>query len=873
MANLTSTLAIRLLDGISGPAKGAAASLGAITKATEALGKVKGLREQTAKLDEMTRAHQKAREGVRNLAGQLLAAEAPSRKMQAAYERATQAADRLGVKLEWQRARVRGAADALSAIGIVAGSAASAEARLRQQIDTTTAAIQRQERAARRHAAAAGIIGGATAGLGMRAAGAGRNLAVRAVEDAAALDIAQRKQTAFAGISAEAQARILAPQAKRIAFDTQFSTLDVTKAQTATMAGLPEHLDKAGVARSLVEQAKNVAMALGSNMEEAAESLRGYLAARAADMSTAEAAERSARSAANRMIRAAKLGGMSAEDVAQFTKYGGASARAAGISEDNTLALGIALRRAGVRGDEAGVAVRSFAGKLVAPTAKGRAAMLAAGIDHDRFTTMPGGLSTDNLSKTMAAQLGIKLNEATRAAIEAIHDDAETVTDRGKYAAAVAAAIGENGGKMLSTKDSEAIARAATQFHKLSVESVDVNRLLEALMAANLTLSQANAIFTDKQGGRAALALGNSANFASDKKALAETPEDYGAKIAAEIMSGLGGSLERFKGAVEATILSIGEANSGLARFALDGVGSALDAFSNMSTTSRQAATAIGALAAAGTTAYGAFRLFGAARALLGGGSAAALSGSALALDGSAAALTAAAVKLGGAGVAGAAGAAATGAGAGAGAAGAAGGILGGVTVAGLAGAAAVAAGIATIIADHKPAAAGVTKATAAPGQEHDEHLRRRRAATEAARQRILQTRREIETIDGAGIDAGTDAGRAIPEAISSGITANGPKVEAAARGVLDRIRALFGAGVDVPVRVMPSGVPASPAAPSSALPAPNRQSSLAPSIRNNVTINTGSGDPREIAAAVSRAVGEKTAESLRGAFSDNPAG
>lgn len=861
MANLTSTLSVKLIDGISGPAKGAAAGLGAVAKATEALGKVRGFREQTARLDEMIAAHKKARESVRNLAGQLMSAEAPSNKLQAAYARATAAADKLGNKVEWQRARVRGAAGELERMGAAANNLAGAEARLKANIDRATAAMVRQEQVSRRRAAAGTVAAAAATGVGIKAATTGRNIAVRAVEDAAALDIAQRKQTSFSGISAEAQARILAPQAKKIAFDTQFSTLDVTKAQTATMAGLPDHLDKAGVARSLVEQAKNVAMALGSNMEEAAESIRGYLAARVADMSTAEAAERSARNAANRMIRAAKLGGMSAEDVAQFTKYGGASARAAGISEDNTLALGIALRRAGVRGDEAGVAVRSFAGKLVAPTNKGRAAMLAAGINHDDFTTMPGGLSTENLSKAMSAQLGMKLNDATRAAIEQIHADDEIVTDRGKYAAAVAEAIKENTGKKLSTKDSEAIARAATQFHKLSVESVDVNRLLEALMAANLTLAQSNAIFTDKQGGRAALALGNSDNFRSDKKALAETPDDYGAKIAEQIMSGLGGSLERFKGAVEATILSLGEANSGLARFTLDSIGGALDSFSNMSTTSRQAATAIGALAAAGTTAYGALRLLGAAKALLGGGSAAALTGSAVALDGSAAALTRAAFALGAKGGPDIPGPDKT-----KGKAGLAG-LVGGAGLAGSAGVVAIAGSIAIIANDHKPAEPGVTRENAKPGQEHDFGLRRRKAATEAARQRILQTRREVEALDGVGLDAGTDAGRAIPDAIAGGIRANSGKVEAAGQTLMSRIKALFGVGVDVPVRMAPSGAAPSPAT-SPAVPPP-KQSSAPPVINNRVTLNGVSGNANDIADAVSKAVAEKTRMALRGSFAN----
>jgi hypothetical protein len=164
-------------------------------------------------------------------------------------------------------------------------------------------------------------------------------------------------------------------------------------------------------------------------------------------------------------------------------------------------------------------------------------------------------------------------------------------------------------------------------------------------------------------------------------------------------------------------------------------------------------------------------------------------------------------------------------------------------------------------------ACSGVTKATAAPGQEHDEHLNRRKAATEAARQRILETRRQIDAIDGAGLDAGTDAGRNIPEAISSGITANGPKVEAASRGVMQRLMSIFGAGVDVPVRVSPSGVSTSPAVPPAA--APNKTSSFAPSIRNNITVTAGS-DPQAIASAISKQVGEKTAEVLRSSFSDS---
>ncbi|WP_066717358.1 MULTISPECIES: phage tail tape measure protein [Hyphomicrobiales] len=875
MATHTSTLAIKLLDGVSGPAKGAAASLGAITKATEALGKVKGLREQTARLDEMSRAHAKARENVRNLAGQLLAAEAPSRKMQAAYERATAAADKLGNKLEWQKARVRGAASELERMGIAANNLAGAENRLQASIHRTTAAIQRQEAASLRSQARRAALGDAATVAGGVAAIRAKEIGKKAIVSAADFDIGVRRQRAYAGITKEDQDRLLIPQAKRIGQDTQFTNLDIVEAQTAIMQRLPEQLPRASVAQAITEEVKNYALSMRADMKTSAEGITAFLMQTGKDITTQDKAVAEARRASNMLVRMAKLGGMSDEDVSQFMKYAATSSTLAGLSNETLGALGVGLKRAGFRGDEAGVGIRSISAKLVSPGRKGLDALTAMGVDYNKFTTMPGGLSAENLEAMQKRRFGKTFNASQRERLTTVLEDDETLANKDAFIAKVSAIMQESfektkGGKT-KAQDAQKIAKLAADFHQLGVASVDAEGLLAAILSAAPTLQQLNALFTDKQGGKAG-ALGKVfEQLGKDREAIRNTPDDFGKKIADEIMGGLGGSFERLKGSVENFYLALGEANSKLLSFSFDNIGSAIDYVSNLGTAARQAATAIGLIGAG----YGAYRSAGLLASLVkgvtGGGSAAALTGSALALDGSAAALTAAAVKLGGAGVAGAAGAAATGAGAGA--AGAAGGILGGVTVAGVAGAAALAAGIATIIANHKTAAAGVTRENAAPGQEHDWGQRRRRDANEAARQRILQTRREIEAIDGVGIDAGTDAGRAIPEAISSGITANGPKVEAAARGVLDRIRSLFGAGVDVPVRVMPSGVPASPAAPSSALPAPNRQSSVAPSIRNNVTINTGSGDPREIAAAVSRAVGEKTAESLRGAFSDNATG
>ncbi|MET3891061.1 hypothetical protein ABIE41_002137 [Bosea sp. OAE506] len=190
--------------------------------------------------------------------------------------------------------------------------------------------------------------------------------------------------------------------------------------------------------------------------------------------------------------------------------------------------------------------------------------------------------------------------------------------------------------------------------------------------------------------------------------------------------------------------------------------------------------------------------------------------------------------------------------------------VAGAITAGSVAAAAApegVAADVASITNDYKPAEPGVTRDNAKPGQEHNFGLRRRKAATKAARQRILETRREVAALDGAGLDAGTEAGRNIPDAIAGGIRVNSGTVEAAGQTLMSRITALFGAGVDVPVRMNPND-----AAPTSlAVPPANPLSSVR---GGNVTVHvqTGSGDPNEIARQVSKQVAQSSREALRGA-------
>ncbi|WP_336810839.1 phage tail tape measure protein [Bosea sp. MMO-172] len=860
MGNLTSTLTVKLIDGISGPAKGAAGGLGQINKAQADLAKFKGYREQAARLDEMSRAHDKARGTVKQLASQLIAAENPSKKMQAAYERATQSVDKLGNKMEWQRARVRGAAAELEKMGASARNLTGAENALRASIDKTTAAMKRQEAAAARSHRRREALGNAGALAGGIAAYRGKETAKKAIVSAAEFDIGTRKQREFTDLSKEDQAGLL-KQATKIGQDTQFSNLDVVKAQTKAMQGLPSGITgriKAEVAEGILENVKNYALVMEADLETSAEAIRSYLQATGKDISTKEKALFEANKATNQLVKMAKLGGMSDEDVQSYIKYAVPTGTAAGLTPESMLALGALARRGGLRGDEAGVFMRATASKMANPTKDGLAALNAAGIDYNSFVRMPKSLSADGLQGQFRNSMGLNFTDATRKKLEGVLGNSGLIGDRGKFVTAVTEAIS---GQMEKTKkgamkpaDRVNVAKAASKFHQMSAQSVDAEALLDAVMGSSMTLAQLNAFLTNKHGGKGAITQKQREEYVASRKELNKTGDDpdFAKRKADEIMAGLGGSLERLKGSVENFYLAIGQANEKLLTFSFDKIGNAIDGISNMSDTAKQAATALGTLAAVGGGLYAFTRFSG---MLLGmGGSAAALTGSAAALDASAAALMRAAVAQGAGGVS--AGGAAAGGAAAAGAASRWGMLLRGAGVAGIATA---------LYAALYPVREANEKRfeNVAPGEVHNQGQNRRKSGNAMMREQFLEERRRLGILPEQGDAAGTQAGTNAADGIAGGIANNAGKIDAAASSIWSKIKAIFGAGVDVPIR--PSVSPANPATPGA-----NKQSSVAPVIHNSVRIKTPSGDPNEIASAVSRAIGERTAESLRGAFTDS---
>ncbi|RXF67684.1 phage tail tape measure protein [Hansschlegelia zhihuaiae] len=758
-----------------------------------------------------------------------------------------------------------GAKAAMRAYGVPITDLDRHEGRLKRSIEATTKAIREQEGAARkaaearrrmlqaeearlqRRAARGEVIGAAGAAAGVYAGYKGRQIAGDAITSAAEFDIAVRKQRQFTDISAADQARLLA-QAKKIGQETQFSNIDVVRAQTASMQGLPAGFAptlKAEIAAGIVENVRNYATLMETDLKEGAETIRSYLQTTGKDISTREKALDEARKATNQIVKMAKLGGMSGEDASQFVKYAAAPGTTAGLSTDTMLSLGALARRGGLRGDEAGVFMRSTASKLVAPTKKGRAALSAAGINYDDFVRMPDRLDTGALERSFQTEMGKGFTPQVRARIDQINADKRLISDRERYVEAVTSAVAPILGKKkdgtVRASDSQVAAKAAGAYHKIAAESVDAEGLLDAAMSKNMTLAQLNAWLTDKHGGKGSITQRQWDEFRAARTEIAKTGDDpdFAKKRADAVMAGVGGAVENLRGSVENLVLAVGEANSGLIKFAADGIGKGLDAFSKLDSSTQQivslGAGAAATLATLKASGYLTGKLLG-TTAL--SGSAAALSGSAGELAVAAKALDAAAIKLGAAGggddVAKRMGKSATSAGAGS--------TIGAVVArsAAAGGLAATAAGsmllaegwnkterdrsfmaalerrraerkgedLPYLKADAEKARAElaeIEKRSAEIASDEDKtpvllSLRSRKAIIE---ERLREIERLIEErLKQSGEAAGVKAG----QGIADGVKAKTPDVEGAASTLFKRMSAVFATGIDIPLRLAPDG-------------------------------------------------------------------
>ncbi|KQP11155.1 hypothetical protein ASF28_08920 [Methylobacterium sp. Leaf99] len=467
-------------------------------------------------------------------------------------------------------------------------------------------------------------------------------------------DKERRFGKAVMGLTDEEQ-RPLVDQAIHMGATTKYNDVKVLEAQRELAArGL-----KKDQVMGLMEPAAALGQSLDLGLPAAVKQMEGALFGFKKDISTLEAAKASARQTADVQVKAAKLSGMTPEDISQTYKYGATPARMAGLSEETLLAFGGISKKANMGGDEAGTAFRALVANALSPTRKAKEAMLANGMDYKNYQRNPERIDTGAFVKTVASQYGVKLDKGVQAGLEKIFTNKKLIASPEQFTPAVRQLLSDSlGGD--DAKSKKSIAGLANRFRDASMQGVDANALVADLMTAipkNPAL--ANAIFGSKQGGRIQNALGDPETFKHLIEELMKHSAGYADKVSTERMSGFDGAMSRFEGAITNIESAFGQAwdNDGKGGFLTtlsDAAARATQSLAELPKPVLQVASGLTWLGGKAATSAGTLALVGAA----------------FSLKGSAAALTAAATRLGLAGAIGGAGSAA---GAGAGAAGAAG--------------------------------------------------------------------------------------------------------------------------------------------------------------------------------------------------------
>lgn len=407
--------------------------------------------------------------------------------------------------------------------------------------------------------------------------------------------------------------------------------------------------------RPYTHEVINYASAMNIDLPQAVQTLEANLfsTGKLKGVKTQDEAGRVIRRVADFSTHLAKISGMSDEDISGFYEYGGLAGKQAGLSDETVGAMAALMKRNQISGEKAGVAMRSISAHLLSPTREGLDAMAAAGIDYDKFTKQPGGLSADNLGTAIERHFGRKLTPEQLAAIQEKMRDEDVVTSREAFTSEISSIIGSTFQTKKGKPDANSakqIAKVVGAFYQNSLAGIDTEGLIKAIAASGVGLGILNKIFGFQQGSRAGAALENPEDLEAYRKKLAETPEGYAEQIAEERLKSFDGAVKQLEGSIETLQIKIASAfdggggGGGLTAF-VNGLTMATNWLTRLSTPIQQ----IGTVAAATATAFLGLKSIG----FLTSGfkltaSASALTGSAAQLSGAANALEIAAARLGG---------------------------------------------------------------------------------------------------------------------------------------------------------------------------------------------------------------------------------
>lgn len=391
------------------------------------------------------------------------------------------------------------------------------------------------------------------------------------------------------------------------------------------------HFD-AATTQAFIEKSAVLAQALGTDVGRATTALEGAIFGFGEHVKSAADATRLGQRYADISSIMAKRGAMSIDDIEGFFKYTAAGARAAGLSPEQAAAIGMTLKRENFAGEEAGVFTRQLAARIMMPTREGRMALAASGIDLSKFVD-PTRRDASALNIALGENIGKTLGPAATKALQSALDSGKIADARGFAQSVIRYFEGDHGHQR--AKDTNALAKQATDFWKVSQGKVDGSGLWDAIVT-KMSPQEAMAFLGVKQGSKAASILSQLSQLREYESGLS-SGSGITQKIAREQQTSLASAFDRLKATVEDTSNSFVQANQGVLKFGAGAAQTVAKWFGDVDEGTKRAWTAAGGGAALAGGAFGVKSLLDLVRGNFG------LTAAATSLEGAAAALTRAA--------------------------------------------------------------------------------------------------------------------------------------------------------------------------------------------------------------------------------------
>lgn len=366
------------------------------------------------------------------------------------------------------------------------------------------------------------------------------------------------KATAIGELT-EAQRRDVARTSREIGDSTQFSAAQAMAMQRALLAAGRTVEQAQGMARPII----NAALFSDSDPFLVAKGITAISSAYRIQMRTVDEARREAERIGDLAAKASNLSQADFTDILQGFKYAAPFAHAAGWSMDQLAASVAHMANNGLRGDEAGTALRSMLVRMVKPTQDARQAMSELNLSFDDFFSGAKAFNLTNFSAGMA-NAGHRLNSRQQRRIaDAVQRNSALPEDQQQDLAQVltdsmiqALNIPQN-----RVQDRQKIARAVQRYAGSLNQGADPDALFKALTDAGVTPGQMARIFDARQGARLMTLLGP--EYETLLKRLQAEYKGASERGAAQMERDLYGAHKRIQSAIEAMILSI--AQSGVA--------------------------------------------------------------------------------------------------------------------------------------------------------------------------------------------------------------------------------------------------------------------------------------------------------------------